>query len=115
MDGDTFYLFVQRTLLPTLLPFNGYNPNSVVVMDNCSIHHVPEVIELIHSVGAIVVFLPPYSPDFTPIEEMFSKIKNFVRQHETVFEAAPKEVLSAAFDSVTEQDCFGWYKDCGYV
>ena len=58
VDGDTFYLFVQRTLLPTLLPFNGYNPNSVVVMDNCSIHLVPEVIELIHSVGAIVVFLP---------------------------------------------------------
>ena len=115
VDGDTFYLFVQRTLLPTLLPFNGYNPNSVVVMDNCSIHHVPEVIELIRSVGTIVVFLPPYSPDFTPIEEMFSKIKNFVRQHETVFEAAPKEVLSAAFDSVTEQDCIGWYKDCGYV
>ena len=62
-------------------------------MDNCSIHHVPEVIELIRSVGAIVVFLPPYSPDFT---EMFSKIKNFIRQHETVFEAAPKEALSAA-------------------
>ena len=43
-------------------------------MDNCSIHHVPEVIELIRSVGTIFVFLPPYSPDFTPIEEMFFKI-----------------------------------------
>ena len=95
MDGDTFYLFVQRTLLPTLLPLNGYNPNSVVIMENCSIHHVPEVIELIRSVETIVVFLSPYSPDFTPIE-MFSKIKNFIRQHETVFEAAPKEALSAA-------------------
>ena len=112
VDGDTFYLFVQRTLLPTLLPFNGYNPNSVAIMDNCG---VSEVIELIHSVGAIVVFLPPYSPDFTPIEQMFSKIKNFVREHETVFEAATNKVLSATFDSVTEQDCFGWYKDCGYV
>ena len=57
---------------------------------------------------SIVVFLPPYSPDFTPIEEMFSKVKNFIRQHETVFEAAPKEVLSAAFHSVTEQDCIGY-------
>ena len=65
-------------------------------MENCSIHHVPEVIELIRSVETIVVFLSPYSPDFTPIEEMFSKIKNFIRQHETVFEAAPKEALSAA-------------------
>ena len=57
VDGDTFYLFVQRTLLPTLLPFNGYNPNSVVIMDDCSIDHVPEVIELIRSIGTIV-FLP---------------------------------------------------------
>ena len=115
VDGDTFYLFVQRTLLPKFLPFDGHNPNSVVVMDNCSIHHVPEVIELIRSVGTIVVFLPPYSPDFTPIEEMFSKVKSFVRQHEAVYEAAPKEVLSARFDSVTEQDCIGWYRDCGYM
>ena len=84
-------------------------------MDNCSIHHVPEVIELIRSVGAIVVFLPPYSPDFTPIEEMFSKIKNFIRQHETVFEAAPKEVLSAAFDSVTEQDCIETVDMCSLI
>ena len=61
------------------------------------------------------MFLPPYSPDFTPIEEMFSKIKNFVRQHETEFKEAPKEVLCAALDSVMEQDCIGWYKDSGYV
>ena len=115
VDGDTFYLFIQRTFLPNLLPFDGHNRNSVVVMDNCSIHHVPEVIELIRSVGAIVVFLPPYSPDFTPIEEMFSKIKSFLRQHEAVFEAAPTEVLSAGFNAVTEQDCIGWYRDCGYV
>lgn len=66
-DGDIFYEFV-KTHLPHLMPFNGLNPHSVVVLDNCSVHHVPE------TTGALVMFLPPYSPDFNPIEEYFSKI-----------------------------------------
>ena len=62
--GDTFYSFVQTHLIPHLLPFDGKNPHSVVVMDNCSIHHVQQVITSIQDVGALVHFLPPYSPDF---------------------------------------------------
>ena len=65
VDGDIFYDFVQSSLLPLLMPFNGVNPNSIVVMDNCSIHCLDDVINLINSVGALVVFLPPYSPDLT--------------------------------------------------
>lgn len=57
-DGETFYSFVQTHLLPHLLPFNGTNPHSVVIMDNCSVHHTEY-----------------YSPDFQPIEETFSKVK----------------------------------------
>lgn len=57
------------------MPFNGTNPNSTVIMDNCSIHHVEEVTKLINEVGAIVHYLPPYSPDFNPIEWCFSKVK----------------------------------------
>ena len=49
MDGDVFYHFVQSSLLSQLMPFNGTNPNSVVIMDNCSIHHLYDVIRLIHS------------------------------------------------------------------
>ena len=65
-DGDTFYSFVQTHLLPQLMPYDGKNPHSVVIMDNCSIHHVPEVVKSIQDVGALVHFLPPYSPDFAP-------------------------------------------------
>ena len=61
-----FYYFVQSTLLPHLQPFNGINPNSVVVLDNCSIHYVEDVVALIHSVGARAL-PPPYSPDLMPI------------------------------------------------
>ena len=74
-DGDTFYSFVEKSLLPHLLPFDGSNPHSVVIMHNCFIHHIGEVVKMIEEVGAIVHFLPPYSPDFMPIELAFSKVK----------------------------------------
>ena len=75
VDGDKFYDFVQKHLLPHLMPFNGVNPHSVVILDNCSIHHVDGIASMIEEVGALVHFLPPYSPDFNPIEETFSKVK----------------------------------------
>ena len=73
VNGETFYKFTEKYLLPQLQPFNGTNPSSVVVMDNCTIHHVPDIVQMIEEVGAVVHFLPPYSPDFNPIELAFSK------------------------------------------
>jgi hypothetical protein len=74
IDGERFLKYVQRSLLPFLMPFNGINPKSVVVMDNASIHHVEEVVDTIRSVGALVKFLPPYSPDLNPCEEVFAQL-----------------------------------------
>jgi len=67
-NGDNFYSFVEKHLLPCLLPFDGINRYSVVIMDKCSIHHLSSVVKMIEEVGAIVHFLPPYSPDLMPIE-----------------------------------------------
>ena len=77
-DGTDFYDFINSQLLPHLLPFNGINHHSIVVLDNCSINHIVEVSRIIHQVGALVIFHPPYydSPDYNPIEETFSKVKN---------------------------------------
>ena len=75
VDGDVFYDFVQSRVLPHLMPFNGINPHSVLVLDNASIHHVDGIVRMVESVGGLVLFLPPYSPDFNPIEELFSKLK----------------------------------------
>ena len=75
-DDDIFYDFVQCYLLPHLMPFDGKNPHSVVVLDNCSIHHITEVTSILQEVGVLVHYLPPYSPDFNPIEEAFSKVKS---------------------------------------
>lgn len=70
-NGEIFYKFVEEHLLPHLQPFNGINPHSVVIMDNCSVHHMTEIIQMIEEVGSFVQFLPPYSPDFMPIELAF--------------------------------------------
>ena len=85
VNGDVFEDFVQTTLLPLLQAFNGTNSHSVVVMDNASIHHVHKIVEMIHGVGALVRFLPPYSPDLDPIEEAFSKVKSFLKANDTVY------------------------------
>ena len=117
VDGDVIYNFVQTSLLPQLMPFNGVNPNSIVIMDNCSIHHVCEVVDLIQSVGALVIFLPPYSPHLMPIEECFSKVKLFLKEHEAISQTTGdiKLLITAAFASITPEDCTAWSRDCGYV
>ena len=112
-DGACFYEFAEKCLLPQLHPFNGSNPHSVVVMDNCVIHHVPEVIDIIEDVGAIVHFLPPYSPDLNPIEMTFSKVKSIMKQLDNSLHTDNIEPLMlSAFASVTPQDCQNWIKHC---
>jgi len=71
-NSDVFYEFIHSKLLYHLNPFDGSNPQSIVIMDNTSVEGIVKVIQ---QVGAMVTFLPPYSPDFNPIEELFSKVK----------------------------------------
>ena len=108
-NGEVFYSFVQTHLLPHLMPYNGTNPHSVVVLDNCSIHHVAEVVKSINDVGAHVLFLPPYSPDLNPIEELFSKVITTLKSAEDIVHTSDLETLLLySFTSVTEEDCMGW-------
>ncbi len=114
-DGDAFYTFVQTHLLPYLMPFNGVNPHSVVILDNCSIHHASGIVHTIEDVGALVHFLPPYSPDFNPIEETFSKVKTVLKSTETDMDDVNdvETLLLASFTSVTPDDCEGWISHSG--
>ena len=118
VDGETFCEFIERCLQPQLLPYDGTNPRSVVILDNASIHHVQPAIDLIQETGAIPVFLPPYSPDFMPIEECFSKVKSYLRGYDPLVpileESEMEELILAAFTSITADDCQGWMRDCGY-
>ena len=98
VDGGKFVDFVRGTLIPNMHPFDGMSSNSIVVMDNCAIHHVPEVYKLFDDTGILVLFLPPYSPDMNPIEEAFSSVKYFLQDHDELLQAIPdpKSIIQAA-------------------
>ena len=110
VDGDDTYDFVTQCLLPHIQPFDGYNPHSVVILDNASVHHVPEVSKAIENMGAIVHYLPPYSPDYNPIEELFSKVKTIMKQVDKLAENGIDIVALSAFATITQQDCRNWIK-----
>ena len=117
VNADVFLQFIQRCLLPILLPFDGSNPCSVVVLDNASVHHVDLVTRLISAMGALVWFLPPYSPDLNPIEEVFSKVKAYLRNNEAGYlcTTTPCIIVAEAFASVTSDDCKNYFKHAGYM
>ena len=116
VDSSIFFEFVCGSPLPNLQPFDGTNSHSVVVMDSCSVHRVEEVKELFREAGVLLLFLPPYSPDLTPIELLFSKIKYYLKQHIDTINAIPDPgpVITAAFNGITSEDCLAWAKHCGY-
>ena len=114
VNGDMFEQFIRDTLLPILNPFNGTNPLSVVIMNNCSIHHVDQVIDLIENTAkARVIFLP----DLMPLEEVFSKIKYTMKANDDIFQTSSttRTLITMAFSSITNQDCLGYIQHSGYI
>ena len=119
VDGAMFRDFVDRHLLRHLMPFNGTNQHSIVMLDNCSIHYAEDIVLLMESTGALVIFLTPYSPDLNPIEA-FSSIKSFLKANEallqdTVAHNVIEGVITAAFVNITDEDCQAWIRDSGYT
>ena len=113
VDGDIFYDFICGDILPKLKPFNGVNNNSILIMDNCSVHHTTEVEEALNGIGVLTHFLPPYSPDYNPIELAFSKVKYCIKSMESeMFVLDIDTIIIAAFASITQSDCQGWIQEC---
>lgn len=116
VNGEVFLDFVRRCLLPLLLPFDGHNEKSVVILDNASIHHVDYVVDTIQSVGALVRFLPAYSPDFNPTEEVFAEVKHWIRTNSLIYQStSPRSTILMAFSSVSKQNCLSYIAHAGYV
>ena len=115
VDGDMFYDFVCTELLPKLMPFNGSNHNSVLLLDNCSIHHVPELQQVFRDAQVLTHYLPPYSPDYNPIELAFSKVKYLLKAMEAEMQALQDidTILLAAFSQITAADCCAWISSIG--
>ena len=97
----------------SLYPFNGTNPQSIVILDNAAIHHTNGILDLLESLGVLLYFLPAYSPDMNPIEELFSKVKYSLKSYEHIHEDLETLILMA-FATVTSSDCQGWIKYAGY-
>jgi len=108
MTGDAFLAYVQQVLVPTL------RPGDIVVMDNLGSHKVDGIAQAIRSAGAELRYLPPYSPDYNPIELCFSKIKTFLRKAEARTAEGLDHALTQAFQLVTLKDIRGWFKHAGY-
>lgn len=105
LNGDIFLDYIRNILVPTL------HEGDIVVMDNLRCHKVKEAIE---SVGAFVVYLPPYSPDFNPIEMMWSKIKSLLRKWKARSADLLDNAIENAFKEITADDILGWFFKTGY-
>jgi transposase len=106
-NAATFQTYVAEVLVPAL------HEGDVVVFDNLSAHVSPVVVEAIERAGASVLPLPPYSPDYTPIEEMYSKVKQFLRRVAARVKGDLYDAIGDALREVTPQDIIGWFKEAG--
>lgn len=103
-----FEAYVEQGLAPTL------RPGQVVVLDNVGAHQSDTARRAIEARQCRVLFLPAYSPDFSPIEEAFSKVKAVLRQLEARTQAALEEAIGEALRTVSPADARGWFTHCGY-
>jgi transposase len=107
-DGLAFQAFVEQVLAPNLWA------GACVVMDNFSSHKVEGIAEAIEAVGARLLYLPPYSPDFSPIEQFWSKVKGILRSIAPRTKQTLDEAITKAFAQVSAKDIQHWFTHCCY-
>ena len=108
-DTEAFCAYIEQVLAPTL------RGGEIVVMDNLRPHKHARVRQAIEAAGARLVYLPPYSPDFNPIEPMWSKVKQSLRSAAGRTFDALLAAINEALQSVTSTDCAGFFRGCGYA
>jgi transposase len=108
-NAAAFEQDIEEILAPSLAP------GQIVIMDNLAAHKGKRVEELIQARGCELLFLPAYSPDLSPIEETFSKVKTFLRRVGARTREALQEAICQALLTVTAQDAHGWFRHCGYL
>jgi transposase len=105
---EVFEAYLEKVLAPSL------SPGQVVVMDNLSAHKGARVKEIIEGLGAELLYLPPYSPDFNPIEHAFSKVKGLLRKAQARTHESLIEAMGRALSAFTALDAQGFFAHCGY-
>lgn len=108
MTGAAFLAYVEQVLIPAL------TPGDIVILDNLPAHKPVAIREAIEAAGAVMLLLPPYSPDFNPIELAFSKIKAFLKKTAARTVLRLWDAIRDAIDAVTPQDARSFFSACGY-
>ena len=108
VDTEVFDAYVEQVLRPTI------RAGEVIVLDNLTAHRASRIEEVAAECGATLIWLSPYSPDFSPIEMMWSKIKAYMRAAKARTREELEQALDAALKLITEADCLGWFAHCGY-
>jgi transposase len=109
INGDSFAAWIDQALLPTL------RPGDIVIMDNLASHKRPAVRQAIRDVGARLLFLPPYSPDLNPIEQMFAKLKHLLRKAQERTPDATWQRIGSLLDTFTPAECQNYLTNAGYA
>lgn len=107
-DGEVWPLFARQILVPSL------RPGQIVIWDNLGVHKNQQVRQLIEDRGCQVRFLPPYSPDFSPIEQAFGKLKTALRQANARTRPALEDAIAAGLATITPHAAAAWFRHCGY-
>ena len=108
MNGDAFRAYVEQVLVPEL------SEGDVVIMDNLPAHKVTGIRKAIENAGAKLLYLPPYSPDFNPIEMAFSKLKALLRKAAARTINELWEIIGNLIDTFTPQECHNYFEAAGY-
>lgn len=108
VDTQVFNTYCQEILRPTL------KAGDVIVLDNLGAHRASRIEEITRSCGAQVIWLPPYSPDYSPIELMWSKVKTYLRRVKARTQDELEKAIGAALETITATDCLNWFRHCGY-
>lgn len=109
LNGELFLKYVQQELAPHL------RSGDILVLDNLATHKVAGVAEALEARGAQLLYLPPYSPDFNPIEQVFSKIKNQLRRRELRTITALENAFGESLDWITKEETLNYFRHAGYA
>jgi transposase len=108
VDTLVFNAYCEQVLQPTL------KRGDVIVLDNLGAHRASRIEEIAARCGAQVLWLPPYSPDFSPIELMWSKVKAYLKKIKARTQEELEKAIAEALKTITVSDCLNWFRHCGY-
>lgn len=109
LNKELFAIYLKESLVPTL------REGDIVVMDNLRVHKVAGIDKIIKEAKATVLYIPPYSPDLNPIEEMWSKLKAYLRAVKARITGDLFQAIGDGLKTITAQNCAAWVQHAGYI